>query len=141
MHGSGSFYAGPATEVALTSHIFRSSLLPFVMLKARRRKKLFNQPLPAAWQRIVPAYCPSYEHLSAPDRRELDGHLQIFLAEKNFEGCAGLALTDEMRLGIAANACLLLLHRQTDYYPTSEPSSYIPPAMSPPSHVISAMAS
>ncbi len=41
----------------------------------------------------------------------------IFLAEKRFEGCAGLEITDEMRVTIAAHACLLLLHRKTDYYP------------------------
>ena len=41
----------------------------------------------------------------------------MFLAEKNIEGCGGLELTDEIRVAIAAQACLLLLHRKTDYYP------------------------
>lgn len=45
------------------------------------------------------------------------GHVRVFLAEKNFEGCGGLELTDEIRVTIAAQACLLLLHRKTDYYP------------------------
>ena len=45
------------------------------------------------------------------------GHIQIFLAEKHFEGCGGLVLTDEIKVTIAAQACLLLLHRETDYYP------------------------
>jgi len=48
---------------------------------------------------------------------ELLGHVQVFLAEKNFEGCDGLQLTDEIRVTIATQACLLLLHRRTDYYP------------------------
>ena len=39
------------------------------------------------------------------------------MSEKHFEGCGGLELTDEIRLTIAAQACLLLLHRDTDYYP------------------------
>lgn len=43
--------------------------------------------------------------------------MQVLLAEKNFEGCGGLELTDEIRVTIAAHACLLLLHRTTDYYP------------------------
>ena len=51
------------------------------------------------------------------DRAELLGHVQVFLAEKRFEGCGGLAITDEMRVTIAAQACLLLLHRRTDYFP------------------------
>ena len=51
------------------------------------------------------------------DRAELLGHVQVFLAEKRFEGCGGLAITDEVRVTIAAQACLLLLHRRTDYFP------------------------
>jgi len=41
----------------------------------------------------------------------------VFLAEKRFEGCGGFAITDEVRVTIAAQACLLLLHRKTDYFP------------------------
>jgi hypothetical protein len=41
----------------------------------------------------------------------------VFLAEKHFEGCGGLQMTDEAQVTIAAQACVLLLHRQTDYYP------------------------
>ena len=46
--------------------------------------------------------------------------MQVFLAEKKFEGCAGLELDDEIRVTIAAQACLLLLHRETDYFPDLE---------------------
>ena len=60
---------------------------------------------------------PIYGRLPEADRRELERHIQIFLAEKYFEGCAGLAVTDEMRVIIAGQACLLLLHRETNYYP------------------------
>ncbi len=48
---------------------------------------------------------------------ELLGHIQVFLAEKRFEGCGGFEITDEVRVTIAAQACLLLLHRETDYFP------------------------
>src|SRR6202040_1836420 len=60
---------------------------------------------------------PLFRRLSASDQRELLGHIQVFLAEKRFEGCAGLEITDEIRVTIAAQACLLLLHRKTDYFP------------------------
>jgi len=51
------------------------------------------------------------------------------LAEKSFEGCGGLTLTDEIKLTIAGQACLLLLHRETDIYPNVDsilvyPSAY-----------------
>ncbi len=39
------------------------------------------------------------------------------MAEKSFEGCGGLTLTDEIKVTIAAQACMLLLNRQTDIYP------------------------
>jgi len=63
------------------------------------------------------AHCPFYHRLPEADQRELQGHVQVFLAEKSFEGCGGLIMTDEIRVCIAAQACLLLLHRNTDYYP------------------------
>jgi len=43
--------------------------------------------------------------------------IHVFLAEKSFEGADGLAVGDDVRVMIAAQACLLLLHRDTDFYP------------------------
>ncbi len=64
---------------------------------------------------------PYYSRLSDADQRELQGHIQVFLAEKRFEGCPPgpeqLTITDEIRVTIAAQACVLLLHRDSDYYP------------------------
>lgn len=60
---------------------------------------------------------PFFRRLSANERAELLSHIQVFLAEKRFEGCGGLELSDEIRVTIAAQACLLLLHRKTDYFP------------------------
>jgi Mlc titration factor MtfA (ptsG expression regulator) len=60
---------------------------------------------------------PIVHRLPEDDRRELQGHVQVFLAEKHFEGCGGLALSDEIRVTIAAHACVLLLHRETDIFP------------------------
>ena len=51
------------------------------------------------------------------DKEELRRHILIFLEEKIFVGCGGLAITDEIKVTIAAQACVLLLHRETDYYP------------------------
>jgi len=83
----------------------------------RRRKKLKEEPFPPAWLAIIERNVALFQRLSAEDRAELLGHVQVFLAEKTFEGCGGLAITDEIRVTIAAQACLLLLHRETDYYP------------------------
>lgn len=87
------------------------------LLNGWRRARLRALPLPAEWERVIERNVVFFDRLSAPDRRELFGHTQILLAEKHFEGCDGLELTDEIRVTVAAYASLLLLHRSTDYYP------------------------
>jgi MtfA peptidase len=83
----------------------------------RRRERLRRQPFPDAWLRILRRRVPVYRRLPAELQRQLQGHMQVFLAEKDFIGCDGLTVTDEMRITIAALACLLILNRETDYYP------------------------
>src|SRR5215207_513260 len=100
--------------------------------KSRRRERLRAQPLPDEWQRTIERNVPIVQRLPPADRQELFGHVQVFLAEKHFEGCGGLELTDEIRITIAAQACLLLLHRDTGYYPLLKsilvyPSTYVLP--------------
>jgi len=89
----------------------------FGIFRNRRRKRLRSQPFPQSWLTIIKKNVPFYERLPQADQGELQGHIQVFLAEKCFEGCGGLELTDEIKVTIAAQACLLLLHRETDYYP------------------------
>lgn len=89
----------------------------FGIFKERRRARLRAQPVPPEWRAIVQRNLPIFRRLSPADQAELLGHVQVFVAEKHFEGCGGLELTDEIRITIAAQACLLLLHRETDYYP------------------------
>ncbi|WP_406694937.1 M90 family metallopeptidase [Singulisphaera sp. Ch08] len=88
----------------------------FAFFKQKKREQLREMLLPADWLEIIARNVPLYRRLPEPDRRELHGHVQVFLSEKHFEGCGGLEMTDEIRLTIAAQACLLLLHRETDYY-------------------------
>jgi Mlc titration factor MtfA (ptsG expression regulator) len=99
-------------------------------MKRRRRNRLREKPFPPEWLRIIERNFPLYERLPAADQRELLGDIQVFLAEKHFEGCGGLEITDEIRVTIAAQACLLLLHRETDDYPRLDsilvyPSAYV----------------
>jgi len=89
----------------------------FNLFKEHRRKRLRSLPFPPAWLTIIKKNVLIYSRLSQADQRELLGHIQVFLAEKYFEGCAGLGLTNEIKVTIAAQACLLLLHRETNYYP------------------------
>tara|TARA_R110000744_G_scaffold137011_1_gene247351 strand:- start:2397 stop:3194 length:798 start_codon:yes stop_codon:yes gene_type:complete len=87
-------------------------------LKARKRKKLMGIPLPEEWWSIIDRRVPMVRKMNESDRQELGASIQILLHEKRFEGCAGLEITDEIRVTIAAQAAVLLLHRSTRYYPT-----------------------
>lgn len=60
---------------------------------------------------------PIFPFLPPEDQQELLGHIKIFLAEKKFEGAAGFPVDDRARVIVAGNASLLLLHRETDYFP------------------------
>lgn len=86
--------------------------------RQRRRRSLLAAPMPDDWLNILKQNIPLYSLLPATLRQQLHGHIQVFLHDKQFIGCAGLQMTDEIRLTIAAQACMLLLNRKTDYYPT-----------------------
>ena len=89
----------------------------FGLFKRRRRARLRAAPFPADWLRCHREERPLLRLSSRRRSPGVEGLVQIFLAEKSFEGCGGLELTDEIKVTIAAQACLLLLHRQTDIYP------------------------
>jgi Mlc titration factor MtfA (ptsG expression regulator) len=86
-------------------------------LKQQRRRRLRARPFPKEWLALIQRHVVFFHKLNGSDRLELLGHIQVFLADKRFEGCGGFEITDEVRVTIAAQACLLLLHRQTDYFP------------------------
>lgn len=83
-----------------------------------RRARIRRRPFPAAWRDILRRRVPYVRLLPAHLQLQLKKHIQVFVAEKPFIGCAGLEVTDEMRVTIAAQACLLLLNRRRPgYYP------------------------
>lgn len=85
--------------------------------RAWRRRRVLQQPFPAAWRTILRRRMPLWRRLPADLQLQLKRHMQVFLAEKPFIGCNGLAVTEEMRVLVAAQACLLLLNRPSDYFP------------------------
>lgn len=89
----------------------------FDYFKRKRRARVSSSPFPPQWQAVLDRL-PMYARLPHTDREELRRLIQIFLREKRFEGCGGLEITDEIRVTVAAQACVLLLRRQTDIYPT-----------------------
>jgi len=86
-------------------------------LRKWRRNRIAARQFPVQWLEILEKNVSLYNHLSADDKAELQRHILIFIAEKRFEGCGGLKITNEIKVIIAAGACMLLLHRKADYYP------------------------
>lgn len=100
--------------------------------KKWRRNQLARRQFPGEWLAIIERNVPFHRRLPPEDKKQLQRHILVFLGEKRFEGCGGLEITDEIRVTIAAYACILLLHRKTDYYPGLSsilvyPRSYVVP--------------
>ena len=93
-----------------------------------RRKRLLAQPFKPEWCAILEKNVPLHNRLPAELKQQLEGLINVFLAEKRFQGCAGQEITDEIRLTIAAQACMLLLNRKTRYFPKLN-SIYVYPAV------------
>lgn len=82
-----------------------------------RRRRLKQRPFPPLWAATLAQQVPLYGALPPMMRQQLQGYMQVFLAEKQFIGCNGLTVTPEMKVTIAAIACLLLLNEREQYFP------------------------
>jgi len=91
--------------------------LSFRQLQQFRRHKLFLKPLAPESIRILENNVSIYSLLPGALKKELHGRINIFLNEKEFIGCAGLQISNEIRITIAGNACLLLLKRDKRCFP------------------------
>lgn len=81
----------------------------FSWWRARSRRRVGLKPFPAAWDDFLRRGVRQVEWLSAAEAVRLRRWILVFLAEKRFSGCRGLAVSDEMRVTIAAQAGLATL--------------------------------
>ncbi len=86
------------------------------LIRNWQRRRLLRQPFPKAWEKILERRFTFYHRLPANDLEVLRDLIRIFVAEKAFEGCNGQAITDDVRIVIAAYAGLLLLGRAQEGY-------------------------
>ena len=84
-------------------------------IRHARRASLLEQPFPTEWEPYI-ARLPFFQALDDRGRGRVRDDLRVLVAEKNWEGCGGFTLTDEVRVTIAAQASLLLLNIEHDYY-------------------------
>ena len=93
-------------------------LLVAPMLRAARHRHAAATPLATTRLAAVERNVPLRARLPPDLRVRLDALVAAFVAEKTFVGCNGLAVTDDMRVTIAAHACVLVLGRPHDLYPS-----------------------
>jgi Mlc titration factor MtfA (ptsG expression regulator) len=87
----------------------------FVLRKAPENSVMLDFPL--QWIELLNDNCALYRLIPEVNKPELHNLINRFIREKSFEGCAGLAITDRMRLIVAFHAALLLLNKPFDCYP------------------------
>ena len=93
--------------------------MQFPWQKNRNRRELLAQPFPIEWQGYLSAVA-YYALLPNSQQAALQDITRVLIAEKHWEGCGGLVLTDEMQVVIAAQAAVLVLGFDADYYPNVE---------------------
>jgi MtfA peptidase len=103
----------------------------FDWLDERRRRRILATPFPEQWQELLERNMAHYAYLDDGERARLRDLVQVFVAEKDWEGCGGLALSDEIRVTIAGQACLLILNLHHSLYARVEtilvyPSTFVP---------------
>jgi len=82
-----------------------------------RLRRAIEAPFPPQWVAILERNIQVYSELPMPLRLQLRELIKQFLHQKQFSGAAGLEVTDEMRVTIAAQACMLQLNRSDGLYP------------------------
>lgn len=82
-----------------------------------RLGRVLARPLTDVQLGVIERNVAQYQGMPPALRTQLQRLVKQFLHQKTFVGCAGLEVTEEMRVTIAAQACLLLLNRPTRVYP------------------------
>jgi len=83
----------------------------------KRRRKCAEKTFPEEWNKILKDNIKLYSYLPDDLKEQLRCKISVFIDEKIFEGCNNLEINDEIKVTIAAQACILLLNRKTKIYP------------------------
>lgn len=84
--------------------------------EATATEELFKEE----WISLLMKNVPLYSRLPEEMKPRLHERIGRFISSTRFEGCNGLELTEEMILTVAAQACMLVLHREGEPYPDLE---------------------
>ena len=85
-------------------------------LRRRRRRRLLARPFPAKWLTYLEENFGLYASLTAQEQARLRDLVRFFIAEKYWEACGGLVMSEEIQVTIAGQACFLLLGLDDDCF-------------------------
>ena len=84
--------------------------------RQRRRRKAREAPFPQGWRALLTDRMAHWCFLDDAERERLEGLIKVFLVDKAFEGAGGMKVAEDVRVTIAAQACLLVLGLDDGYY-------------------------
>ena len=89
----------------------------FSAIKAWRRRRIVRNTRldPQLWERVSRRFV-FVARLTPEEQARLRDLSILFLHDKQLSAAGGLELTDEMQLGIAIQACILILNLDFDYF-------------------------
>jgi len=109
----------PELRFAWSGLLFNANIPPqhsmFNWFRNRRRKKILASPWPQSWDLPLQRNVRLTWEMTPTEIEALQKRVKIFVAEKHWEGCEGLQLNEEIKVTVAAQACLMLLG-VNDYY-------------------------
>lgn len=116
----------------LTLIIILVAMVLTIWIPRFRLKRAIQSRFPDHFVAILDENMPIYSRIPIELQQQLQRLIKQFLYQKNFYGCGGLEITDEIRVTIAAEACLLLLNRSSRVYPELRsilvyPSAFVAP--------------
>jgi len=104
-------------EAAIVCAVLAGAVLLAWLAPRWRLSRVLARPLTAAQLGFIERNVAQYQGMPSDLRTQLQRLVKQFLHQKTFVGCAGLEVTEEMRVTIAAQACMLLLNRSSRVYP------------------------
>jgi Mlc titration factor MtfA (ptsG expression regulator) len=96
--------------------IFGGVLLYKKLVRRARWKESMQTPFPTQWENLLREKFHPYKTLNESEKQILHHKIQFFLLDKNIEGVGDFQVTEEMKLLIAAQACLIILNLQTGVF-------------------------
>jgi MtfA peptidase len=125
----------PLVVPAAAAILLLGLLAGWVLMRSWRPSRSRRPPadVPGTWRPLIESRVPLTRRLTVDEWDRLLWLVRGFVREKNFEGIDGLAITEEIKVIVAAQACLLLLHLDTGPFPRVRsiilyPGTFVPNA-------------